>query len=992
VATRVTSSRLIGRTRELAELEAALADASSGRPSLVFIAGESGVGKTRLLKELERRALTAEARVIGGECVSLGEDELPYAPIIAALRSLTRDGDPVLDELGPDARAGLASLLPQLAPAAADAGAEPGAPAQARVFEALLTLIDRLGQDAPVVLTVEDLHWADASTRAFLSFLSRSLRAERVLVAASYRPDELHRRHPLRPLLAELERGPRARRVELAPLTRIELAEQLEDILGAAADGDLVDRLHARSEGNPLFTEELLAAGLDGRGELPPTLRDALMVRVEALPTAAQELLRVLAAGRRLDHALLAEASGMEPAALREALRDAVAGHIAVVDPDGHYAFRHALLCEVVHDDLLPGESAELHLALARAFERRADAGEASAQLTAAVAHHYLSAGDQPRGLAAAVRAAGAAEAVHAQGEAARLFERALALWPRVPEPERLAGAGLVELMVRAAQAHDLDGDRVRAEALYEAALREIDEAADPHAAADVLERLATLRWQLGAAEPSLATLERGLSLLPADDASRERALLLGLRAKFLMLRGRHRRAVPAARAALSAAVAAGEPAAHSRALNVMGTSLLCRGEVAEGVAHLREALDLAATERCAPELMSAYVNLADGLHLVGRSDEARAVAREGHERMADLGRSTSWLELLEAEIALDTGDWTHAEAHMPEPRVAAGTTFVNSALRRAELALGRGDADRARALLVEVEAASGSLDEPQFLGVLGALRAELERRAGDLVAARAAIRRALDRIETCTDDVVRLARVAAVGVVVEADAAQRARDVGDGEAERRALLEADFHLARVGAAAEDGGPVERAWRASAEAEHARGRGHADPAAHEAAAELWEAVHRPYPAALLRWRAGEAQVAGGDRVAAADALGRAHAVAVALGADWLRCEIEGLAARGRLGLSDGEPTAAAPAAGAAPDDPFGLTPRERQVLALVAEGRTNREIGEALFMAEKTASVHVSRILSKLDVRSRTEAAAVAHRLGLDGLLADPTP
>jgi DNA-binding NarL/FixJ family response regulator len=228
--------------------------------------------------------------------------------------------------------------------------------------------------------------------------------------------------------------------------------------------------------------------------------------------------------------------------------------------------------------------------------------------------------------------------------------------------------------------------------------------------------------------------------------------------------------------------------------------------------------------------------------------------------------------------------------------------------------------------------------------------------------------------------------------VVVEADAAERARDVGDDEAERRALLEADFHLARVGAAAEDGGPVERAWRASAQAEHNRARGHADPAAHEAAAALWEAVQRPYPAALLRWRAGEAMVAGGDRAAAADALGRAHAAAAALGADWLRGEIEGLAARARIGLAGGEPVAAAAAADPEPEDPFGLTPRERQVLALVAEGRTNREIGEALFMAEKTASVHVSRILSKLDVRSRTEAAAVAHRLGLDGLLAGPTP
>jgi DNA-binding CsgD family transcriptional regulator/tetratricopeptide (TPR) repeat protein len=982
VATRVTSSRFIGRSRELAELEAALADASAGRPSLAFIAGESGVGKTRLLKELERGALAAEARVVSGECVSLGEDELPYAPIVAALRSLTRDGDPVLDELGPATRAGLASLLPELAPATEPPMEDRDSPAQSRVFEALLTLLDQLGRDEPVLLAIEDLHWADASTRAFLAFLARSLRSERVLLVASYRPDELHRRHPLRPLLAELERGPRARRVELVPLTRDELAEKLEDILGAAPDEARVARMYARSEGNPLFTEELLAAGLDGRGELPPTLRDALMVRIEALPQDSQEVLRVLAAGRRLDHALLAEASGLDPATLREAVRAAAAGHVIEADDEGNYAFRHALLREVVHDDLLPGEHAELHLALARALEHRMKVQGGSARLAAGIAHHYLSAGDQPAAFAAAVHAGDKAEKVHAHGEAAKLYERALQLWSRVPDPEALAGIDHATLLARAAASHD---DKPRAEALYEAALSEIDEAAEPHRAADVLEQLANVRWGLGTAEASLDTLERGLAVLPADDASPERAMLLGLRAKFLMLRGRHRNAVEAARDALAAAEAADEPAARSRALNAMGTSLMALGRVDQGAGKLREALDLAAVHKCLPEFRAAYNNLADLLHQQGRSDEARAVAHEGAERTATAGGRSAWVTTIEAEIALDTGDWAFAERHLPDPGPVTGTTFVNFALRHAELALGHGDAARARSLLDQVDAASVNLDEPQFLGVMGALRAELERRAGDLEAARGAIRRALDRIETCTDDVVRLARVAAVGVVVEADAAQRACDLGEDEARRRALMEAEFHLGRVGAAAEDGGPVEEAWLRSAEAEHLRANGKADPAAHETAAQAWDAVQRPYPAALMRWRAAEAQVAAGEREAAVEVLGRAHAVAARLGAGWLRGEIEGLAARARLVLPGADGAAAPVAAPVAQDDPFGLTPRERQVLVLVAEGRTNREIGDSLFMAEKTASVHVSRILSKLDVRSRTEAAAVAHRLGLDG-------
>jgi DNA-binding NarL/FixJ family response regulator len=142
----------------------------------------------------------------------------------------------------------------------------------------------------------------------------------------------------------------------------------------------------------------------------------------------------------------------------------------------------------------------------------------------------------------------------------------------------------------------------------------------------------------------------------------------------------------------------------------------------------------------------------------------------------------------------------------------------------------------------------------------------------------------------------------------------------------------------------------------------------------------------------MRWRAGEAHVAAGDREAATAALDRAHATTAKLGAGWLRGEIEGLAARARLVLAGADGAAEPIAAPVVQEDPFGLTPRERQVLSLVAEGRTNREIGDSLFMAEKTASVHVSRILAKLDVRSRTEAAAVAHRLGLDGDVAATRP
>ena len=315
----------------------------------------------------------------------------------------------------------------------------------------------------PVLLTLEDIHWADRSTRSFLAFLARSLCAERVLTVATYRSDELHRRHPLRPLLAELERAQRARRVELCRLERDELGSSSADILGAPPAAGPRGAHVGRSEGNPLFTEELLAAGLDGRGSLPPTLRDALMVRIEALGEAAEETLRLLAAARRADHELLADAGGLDARALRDALREAVAHHIVSVSDEGHYAFRHALLREVVHDDLLPGERVELHLALARALERRAEAHGGGAWVTAGIAHHYRAAGDQPAALRASLRAAEEAVRVLAYGEAAALLERVLELWDRVPEAEELAGSDRAAILRRAADAHRLEGDDIRA-------------------------------------------------------------------------------------------------------------------------------------------------------------------------------------------------------------------------------------------------------------------------------------------------------------------------------------------------------------------------------------------------------------------------------------------------------------------------------------------------------------------------------------------------
>ena len=866
--------------------------------------------------------------------------------------------------------------------AAAAAGHDPGA--QGRLFEAALALLRELGERAPVLLVLEDIHWADSSTRAFLAFLSRALGDERVLVVASYRLDELHRRHPLRPLLAELERDARVRRIELAPLTRDELATALSDILGTAPEAELVERLHARSEGNPLFMEELLAASLDGRGALPPTLRDALMVRIERLPDAAQELLRLLAVGGRLDHDLLADAGSLDPRELRESLRAAVANHLVVVDADGSYAFRHALLREVVQDDLLPGEGVELHRALAQALERRAAAGDSSVAISAAIASHHLAAGDRRDALAASVRAAGAAEAVRAPGEAAALLERALELWNRVPDAETVAGYDHVDLLWHAAEAHNLGGQRSRAEPLLRAALDQVDAVAEPRRAAKLMARLARFQWHLNRADEALETLRAGDRLLPPGEDSPERAALLGMWARGRMFQGRTREGVERAREAQRVAEACGDTASLGVALNVLGTSLIALGEIEEGTAALRRAGEIAVERDDPLEIDAAACNLADALHAAGRSREALEAARRGAGELAASPNTHQWLTLMTGEIAFDLGDWEEAAHTLPDAgRRFDARTFLNVELRRLHLAMGRGDHVRAAELLEQMRPAFEASTEPQFLAPIGVLQAELLRRQGDLDGARVAVEAVLERLGHRSEDVARLGSMAAAGVAVEADAAERARDLGDDAGADRALGRLHGLLERVRAAVAEGGPIERAQLAAAEADASRAYGAADPALCTGAAAAWEAVERPYPAALARWREAEAHLAREDRDAAASAARAALETARRLGAGWLAGELESLASRGRLRL-DARAAAAAPAPPEAPD-PFGLTPRERQVLALVTRGATNREIGRELFMSEKTASVHVSRILGKLDVRSRTQAATVAHRLGLAG-------
>ncbi len=585
------------------------------------------------------------------------------------------------------------------------------------------------------------------------------------------------------------------------------------------------------------------------------------------------------------------------------------------------------------------------------------------------------------------MRAAADAERVHAHGEAAALLERALALWDRVPEPEAKTGIDRVALLVRAGEATGALGDPGRELALYEAAIEALGPDAPRTRAAKVYESMARAQRALNRPKSSVKTLERALELLdglPPDETDTARGRLLANLARGWMLDGRFGDAVSTARRALSVCADGEMPTAEGHARNTLGVSLAATGDVEAGAAELRRAIELAIERDHIQDMSDAYVNFADMLHLVGRTAEAREITAEGRAAVGNRRPiAAMWLDAMTAELAFDAGDWDEAEERLPKPLRWTGThTRLNLGLRRASICVGRGRHDEASAMLADLDELAKDSSEPQYLGPIGCLTAELRRREGDLDAARAAVEQALDRIEFCTEDVVRVSAVAAVGVTVEADAAERARDLGDGDEETAALRRLDDLLARVAAAASPARPVECALLLSARAEAGRAGGRPAPRDFGRAAQAWDEVGRPEPAARMRLREAEALVAAGDREAATEAARVAHASATQMGAAWLAGEIEGLAARARLTL-DGVAAPAEPAAAEDAEDTFGLTSRERQVLVLVAGGATNREIGATLYMAEKTASVHVSRILGKLNVRSRTEAAAVAHRHGL---------
>ena len=641
------------------------------------------------------------------------------------------------------------------------------------------------------------------------------------------------------------------------------------------------------------------------------------MLRIERLPDAAQELLRLLAVGGRLDHDLLADAAGLGARELRESLRAAVAGHLVVVDVDGGYAFRHALLREVVQDDLLPGEGMELHRALAQALERRAAAGDTSVAISAAIASHHLAAGDRRDALAASVRAAAAAEAVRAPGEAAALLERALELWDRVPDAEAVAGLDHVDLLWRAAEAHNLGGQRSRAEPLMRAALEQVDAAAEPRRAAKLMARLARFLWHLNRAGEALDTLRAGDRLLPPGEDSPERAALLGMWARGRMFQGRTREAVERAREAKRVAEACGDTASLGVALNVLGTSLIALGEIEEGTAALRRAGEIAVERDDPLEIDAAACNLADALHAAGRSREALEAARRGAGELAASPNTHQWLTLMTGRDRLRPrrlgGGGPHAA------RRGAPLRRPHAAQRRAAPAPPGAGPRRPRP---GRRAAGAACVPPSMRRPSRSSSRRSARSRPSCCGARATWTAPVWPSRRCSSGSGTVPRTSHVSAAWPAPAWRSRPTPRSGRATSATRAAPSVRSAGCAACWSASGRLPRRAGRSSAPSSPRPRpmrparsGVADPALSARAAAAWEAVERPYPAALARWREAEAHLAREDRDAAADAGRAALETARRLGAGWLAGEVESLASRGRLRL-ERRPRGARPGRGA----------------------------------------------------------------------------
>jgi DNA-binding CsgD family transcriptional regulator len=834
------------------------------------------------------------------------------------------------------------------------------------------------------------MHWADRATRDLFGYLARVLRGGRVLLIGTYRDDELHRGHPLRPLVAELSRVREVERIDLCRFSRRETARHLAALLDRpVVDADTVDDVYCRAEGNAFFTEELACSVKNGTAdELSWTLHDLFMTRVESLPEDTQRLLRLISCAYQPTHTpLIARLAGLDESELAERLRPAFAVHILAGECGNAFRFRHALMREVLREDLLPGERARICRSLAEILEQEpelVDEGGRYVQL----AHYWYRAKVSDKALSASLRAAKTANAKFAFADELAMLERALELWGSV-EQRADEPADEIYWMYRASLAAGRANASERGLSFAEAGLAAIDVEARPTLAAHLYEQRSTHRGHLGRLDYD--GMYRAVGLLPPELYPAKRAFMLARLASMLCLHGRITEALGAAEEARDLSMQSADEGDRILALSAYAMVLFHSGAWEEGLALQREARAQAEGMGRTPALLSrTQIGISDELHKVGRYEEAALVAAEALDTVAASNRAQKGLlRTNTAEPLIALGRWTEAVAQidagldlsLPDIqdrsllRLRAFVQTVTGDLAGAEQSLQPGAEPPTHAAAVRRRPTPTEPELQHYIPDHTAL-IMLAVARGRLEEARASVRAVLE--DGVGESYEWWAwELLYAGAVAEAELGG---GTGGGSAEGAGDSTVPL-LRRAAGRIPRRAPIHELYADLVAAE--LDRGGADWA------ELAGRAERIAAPVYLRARielalARSAAASPGARQQAAAAARRARELAAGIGANALLAEIDELARSARLmSVVPGEPPG--PAEAPASSGPA-LTARETDVLRLVAQGLSNGQIGARLYITTKTVSVHVSNILAKLGVSSRTEAAAVAHR---DHLLGD---
>ena len=978
----------MARAAEMVRLRASLAAAAAGAASAVLVSGDAGVGKSRLLEELGKIAAAKDALVLSGRCLDVGETGLPYLPFVEILVQLNRsDPDavrhwPALARLLPESIMPVQQEPPSNAPRPGSRTVTPERDlGQLQLFDALIGLLTDLSSRRCVLLLVEDLHWADSSTRDLVSFLLSRLRTQRLLVVATYRSDDLHRRHPLRPLLAELVRLPAVERIDLTPFDLADSRRFVAALAEEPLSDTVIREIAARCEGNAFFAEELMAAciGCDDDG-VPTGLADVLLARIERLSPATQTVVRLASvAGRRVRHSRLQAVAELSPVELDDALREAVQHHVLLVEEDAVYAFRHALLREAVYGDLLPGERVRLH----GGYAKHIAAEESRRGVAAALAHHSLQSHDLRTALLASVRASEEAATIGAPAEALRHTEQALKLWDAVDPADRPAGITEAILLRKASLQAGTAGEPEHAIAYARSAVQRFAAVEEPEDAAQSYRRLAqALIYVDNKGAEAREAIENAWALVADRPPSYTRAWVQAVLAMAL------RKSEPAA--AKKAAIDAITDARAVHALGAEADALITLGMLDEimcndgqAIDHFKAAIETAVrVEAFTTELRARFFL---GLHHYDHGDLAGAVAEFDAAAARARTNGLSWsaygidIRIYQTISKYVAGDWDGSEAAGEQPgKRMSDTVLARLAAASAFVMIGRGRFDEAEKLLAELRAHwHRDGDIVVYSGYAAAELTLWQGRPERTVAGIADVSASLVKLNWTWLGWIRLA---AWGIAAQVELARRARRERDAGAELAAVAEGE----RLADDADENartsipwtgtmGPEGRAWLAMVHAERTRLTGPGDPVAWRAAVEAFD-YGGVYEQAIARLRLAETLLAVDERDEATTVLATVVDTANRLGARPLEHAAAELARRARLTV-DG---LAVPRTEV---DPF--TPRERAVLVLVALGRTNRQVGQELYISEKTVSVHLSRIMAKLGASRRAEAVATAYERGL---------